>query len=43
LHALCGHGDPGADLDRLLALGHTSGTGLATGLLAGAAAAGGAP
>jgi hypothetical protein len=43
LRALCGRGDPEAAIDSLLALGHTSGTGLATGLLAGAAAAGGAP
>jgi len=43
LRALCGQGDPAPALDALLALGHTSGTGLATGLLAGAAAAGGAP
>jgi hypothetical protein len=43
LQALCGRGDPPAALESLLALGHTSGRGLATGLLAGAAAAGGAP
>jgi len=43
LQALCGRGDPMTALDRLLALGHSSGTGLATGILAGAAAAGGAP
>lgn len=43
LRALCGRGDLGAALDSLLAMGHSSGTGLATGLLAGAAAAGGAP
>jgi hypothetical protein len=42
LQALCGRGDPAAALESLLALGHTSGRGLATGLLAGAAAAGGA-
>ncbi len=41
LRALCGRGDPAPALDRLLAVGHTSGAGLATGLLAGAAAAGG--
>lgn len=43
LLALCGRGDLGAALDSLLAMGHSSGTGLATGLLAGATAAGGAP
>lgn len=43
LRALCGRGDPASSLDALLALGHTSGAGLATGLLAGVAAAGGAP
>jgi hypothetical protein len=43
LLALCGRGDPEAALDALLALGHSSGTGLATGLLAGAVAAGGVP
>lgn len=43
LRALCGRGDLDAALDSLLAMGHSSGTGLATGLLAGAAAAGGAP
>jgi len=42
LRALCGRGDPEAALDALLALGHSSGTGLATGLLAAARAAGGA-
>ena len=43
LRALCGQGDPGTALDRLLAVGHSSGTGLATGILLGAACAGGAP
>ena len=38
-----GAATPATALDALLALGHSSGTGLATGLLAGAAAAGGAP
>ena len=43
LRALCGQGDPGTALDRLLAVGHSSGRGLATGILMGAACAGGAP
>jgi hypothetical protein len=43
LRALCGRGDPATALDTLRAMGHTSGAGLATGLLAGAAAAAGAP
>ncbi|MFH1329661.1 MAG: DUF2877 domain-containing protein [Actinomycetota bacterium] len=43
LRALCGRGDPGTALDRVLAVGHSSGTGLATGILAAAACAGGAP
>ena len=43
LRALCGCGDPAPALEALRALGHTSGAGLATGLLAGAAAAGGSP
>ena len=42
LRALCGRGDPEAALHALLALGHSSGTGLATGLLVAARAAGGA-
>jgi len=43
LAALCGRGHPEAALGRLLTLGHSSGAGLATGALAGASAAGGAP
>lgn len=43
LRSLCGQDDPGAALDHLLAVGHSSGRGLATGILAGAACAGGAP
>jgi hypothetical protein len=42
LRALCGRGNPATALATLRAVGHTSGAGLATGLLAGAAAAGGA-
>ena len=41
LLALCGRGDPGPALAGLLAVGHTSGRGLAAGLLAAAGAAGG--
>jgi hypothetical protein len=40
LQALCGRGDPAAALAALLAVGHTSGGGLAAGILAAAAAAG---
>jgi acetyl esterase/lipase len=43
LRALCRRGDAGTALDRLLAVGHSSGTGLATGILLSAACAGGAP
>jgi len=42
LQALCGQGDLSEALGALLAVGHSSGRGLATGILAGAAAAGGA-
>lgn len=35
LRALCGHGDPGAALDRLLGVGHTTGAALALGICAG--------
>jgi hypothetical protein len=42
LHDLCGRGDPAAAFDALLAVGHTSGHGLAAGILAAAAAVGGA-
>jgi hypothetical protein len=42
LRALCGRGDPTISLDALLGVGHTSGHGLAAGLLAAARAAGGA-
>ena len=38
LLALAGRGDPGRSLEALLAVGHTSGRGLASGVLAGAAA-----